>query len=305
MALVGWYNGHPAFSHLAPDLSSVKQVSVIGHGNVALDVSRILLKNVDDLRSTDIPEPVLDVLAASKVESVTATGRRGPGQVAFTTKEFREMLNLQGVGYKGLSGVMAEEARGMLEGDRMKKRLLGLMEKSGGTGGEKKEFKLDFLKSPRAFVRAKNGRGVGSVEWEENELLSSSPNPPTVPSSQVSSQPKVSVIARPTGRTTATQAEMVVESVGYRSEPLGVGEEWTLPFDSGRGRVRNVGGRVVDETGVAVSILLHLSSTPPFLLLLSSPLSSSLFIVCQTSERAAHIVEIVHRSSHKPTVDSD
>ena len=249
LALVGWYNGHPAFAHLRPDLTNTRKVSVIGHGNVALDVSRILLKNVDDLRSTDIPESVLDVLASSRVESVTASGRRGPGQVAFTTKEFREMLNLNGVGYEGLTTDQAEGARGMVEGDRMKKRLLALMEKSGGTGH--KEFKLEFLKSPKEFIAGANGN-VSQVEWEENELLSSSPAPPSVPSSQVSSQPKPSIVARPTGRTSVSDAGMVVESVGYRSEPLGVGESWSLPFDLGKGRVRNVGGRVVDETGVAV-----------------------------------------------------
>lgn len=249
LALVGWYNGHPAFSHLKPDLSSIKRVSVIGHGNVALDVSRILLKRVQDLDSTDIPDEVLSVLAESKVESVVATGRRGPGQVAFTTKEFREMLNLPGVRYEGLSGELVDEAKGMAVGDRMKTRLLGLMEKSSENGD--KQFKLDFLKSPKAFKEDKKGQ-VGSVEWTVNQLLTSLPGTPAPPISQAGSIPRASIIARPTDETVVTSADMVVESVGYRSEPLGVGESWSLPFDSSRGRVQNQGGRIVDGAGVAV-----------------------------------------------------
>lgn len=260
LALVGWYNGHPAFSHLSPDLSTVKSVTVIGHGNVALDVSRILLKDVAALAETDIPDDVLDVLAKSSVERVTAVGRRGPGQVAFTTKEFREMLNLPGVRFEGLKGDLVEAARGMVEGDRMKKRLLGLMEKSSEAGRESpKQFNLDFLKSPSAFVGDAQGR-VSQVEWTENELLSASPDAPAVPASQTGSQPKASVIARPTDRKTTSQTDMVVESVGYRSEPLGVGESWVVPFDTGRGRVQNVGGRIVDDAGSAVSP----HPSPPF-----------------------------------------
>jgi adrenodoxin-NADP+ reductase len=252
LALVGWYNGHPAFSHLAPDLSSVRSVSVIGHGNVALDVSRILLKPVEQLRETDMPESVLEVLAASKVERVMATGRRGPAQVAFTTKEFREMIKLPRVHYTGLDQALAEDAKAAVEGDRMRTRLLGLMEKDNGVTAENaKRFQLEFLRSPSAF-KGEGGR-VKQVEWNVNELLSSSPAPPTPPSSQAESQPKASVVARPTGEKVVTEANMVVESVGYRSEPLGVGEAWVLPFDRARGRVRNVGGRVVDEAGVAVS----------------------------------------------------
>lgn len=213
-------------------------------------MSRILLKDVEALRKTDIPESVLDILAESRVESVTATGRRGPAQVAFTTKEFREMVNLPGVHYPGLDASLAEEAKGVVEGDRMRKRLLGLMEKQTPPGA--KHFQLDFLRSPSAFKADEGGR-VKAVEWDVNELLASSPAPPTPPASQASSQPKPSVVARPTGEKTTTLADMVVESVGYRSEPLGVGEQWVLPFDMAKGRVRNVGGRIVDEGGAAVS----------------------------------------------------
>ena len=256
LALVGWYNGHPAFAHLAPDLRKVENVAVIGHGNVALDVSRILLKTPESLSESDIPEDVLHLLSQSKVRKVTATGRRGPGQIAFTTKEFREMLHLPGVVYKGIDPILAHDAKKAVEGDRMRKRLLGLMEKRGAADGDK-QFQLDFLKSPKTFHSGSSGR-VGSVEWTINELLEAVPDPPQPPASQTESIPKSgsgTIIARPTGETTTTLADMVVESVGYRSEPLGVGEEWHVPFDEVRGKVRNVGGRVVDNEGAAVRCL--------------------------------------------------
>ena len=244
----------------------------MGQGNVALDVARILLKPISELAPTDMPSNVLDVLAQSQVKRVSVIGRRGPGQVAFTTKEFREMLKLPGVRYAGLGDLdptLMKNARESVESDRPRKRLLGLMEGGNGVQGDK-EFKLEFLKSPRAFLPHPAETGydthaqtdsVGSVEWTINELLHPSPAMPPAPSSQTSAVPSPTPApptARATPQTVTAKAGMVVESVGYRSEPLGVGEANTLPFDSGRGRTRNVGGRLVDESGVAVSV--HSSS---------------------------------------------
>ncbi|KAK8849789.1 hypothetical protein IAR55_005125 [Kwoniella newhampshirensis] len=262
LGLVSWYNSHPAFVDLPIDLSRVEEVSVIGQGNVALDVARILLKPVDSLRNTDLSEEVLDTLSKSRVKRVRVVGRRGPGQVAFTTKEFREMLSIPGVGYDGIKdkGLLAS-AKETVGNERMRKRLLTLMDTS--REGEK-TFVLDFLKSPRTFLSSsEDGRRVGEVEWNLNQLLSPPPiaetSGPSPPQSQTASVPTSGgVIARPTGETVTDKADLVVESVGYRSEPL-TGEEsvveggrWRLPFDGERGRVRNVSGRVVDEDGVAV-----------------------------------------------------
>jgi adrenodoxin-NADP+ reductase len=263
LALVGWYNGHPAFRHNAPDLSRTTDVSIIGHGNVALDVARILLKPVEALSETDIPEDVLEVLAKSKVRSVRVVGRRGPAQVAFTAKEFREMSQI-GLHRDGLDPKLATEARSIVGRDRARNRILDLMEKPWSASGNGKEFHLDFLKSPKSFNAASGSKNndktsrVGSLTWSVNELLTTAADPPSPPTSQTESVPHPSptVIARPTDETVTTPADLVVESVGYRSEPLGSEEGWTLPFDRSRGRVRNVGGRIVDEEGMVVG-------TPP------------------------------------------
>lgn len=243
LAFVSWYNGHPAFRHLDPDLSQIQDVTVIGQGNVALDVVRILSKSPAELEETDMPSEVLDVLHKSNVKSVRAVGRRGPAQVAFTTKEFREMLALPGVGFGGVEKGLMEDAKGMVGGERMKKRLIGLMETGSRTEGtNEKTFELDFLKSPTRFIG--EGGKVNGVEWSVNSLAIGDSAP----------------MATPTGETVRTRTDMVVESVGYRSEPLGEG---VIPFDLGRGRVSNLGGRVVDKDG-------NLVRFPPFFFSTSS-----------------------------------
>lgn len=307
LAFVSWYNGHPAYAHLDIDLSKVEETTVVGHGNVAIDCARMLLRDprrsprsrsieqaegavagkqgLHNLSETDVPESVLEVLRASSVRKVTAVGRRGPGQVSFTTKEFREMVNLPGVEYVPVTGDMMEEAKVMLRNDRMKKRLLDLMSKPGKDQGDgKKQFELGFLKSPKAFLpsssepsmssTATSSRShVGAVKWGLNTLLpppeeppSPIPNPPAAPtSSEGSTSPAAHVVAAPTGEEVLTKSELVIESVGYKSESLtsdvsegdgddvGGNRSWRLPFDDVRGRIQNEGGRILDDGGVMVS----------------------------------------------------
>ena len=90
---VAWYNGHPDFRHLQFDLGSERAV-VIGHGNVALDVARILAKTADELRHTDIASHALDALATSRVREIYLIGRRGPDQTRFAAKELQEFGEL-------------------------------------------------------------------------------------------------------------------------------------------------------------------------------------------------------------------
>jgi ferredoxin/flavodoxin---NADP+ reductase len=93
---VNWYCGHPDMDPGAFTLDA-ESVAVIGVGNVAVDVARILIRNPEELRETDVSQPVLDALMASKVREVHMIGRRGPAQAKFTTKELRELGELEGV----------------------------------------------------------------------------------------------------------------------------------------------------------------------------------------------------------------
>jgi adrenodoxin-NADP+ reductase len=101
-AFVGWYNGHPEFQDLDPDVMAGEQAVVVGHGNVALDVARILLTDVDALRKTDITEAAIAKLSENKVKRVRIVGRRGPAQVRSTIRlhEMRINFNCEGVVYK-------------------------------------------------------------------------------------------------------------------------------------------------------------------------------------------------------------
>ena len=93
---VNWYCGHPDVDPAAFTLDA-ESVAVIGVGNVAVDVARILARDPAELEATDIPEPVMDALRASRVREVHVIGRRGPAQAKFTTKELRELGELAGV----------------------------------------------------------------------------------------------------------------------------------------------------------------------------------------------------------------
>lgn len=224
LAFVSWYNGHPAYASLPVDLSAVRAVDVVGQGNVALDVARMLLQPVSALEKSDIPQSVIDTLAKKAVDDVRIVGRRGPAQVAFTTKELREMTKLPGINYPGLPPDLQAQAKAAAKGDRMRTRQLGLMEKPlSGSGGR---FAFEFLRSPVRFNPSATDAGVvGSVEWGENELVDGGKR------------------AQPTGRTETRATDMVVESVGYRSEPI---SEF-LPHATGK--IVNEGGRVRTETG--------------------------------------------------------
>jgi ferredoxin--NADP+ reductase len=110
---VGWYNAHPHFTEMAPDISSGRAV-VIGNGNVAIDVARILVTDPDVLAATDIADHALDALHRRGVSEVVIVGRRGPLQGAFTTLELRELGELDGVEVvvnpDDLAGITDEDA---------------------------------------------------------------------------------------------------------------------------------------------------------------------------------------------------
>jgi ferredoxin--NADP+ reductase len=93
---VAWYNGHPDYRALDFDLSARRAV-VIGNGNVAADVTRVLTLALDELEGTDVADHALEMLRASRIEEVVVLGRRGPAQAAFTSAELRELGRLEGV----------------------------------------------------------------------------------------------------------------------------------------------------------------------------------------------------------------
>jgi adrenodoxin-NADP+ reductase len=296
---VNWYNGHPAAhdaEYLAAhpwkkvSLEGLHHATIVGAGNVALDVARILLRSSSTLNNvfqkdqgikaraslheTDIPEAVLSQLSKSSVKHVDVVARRGPAQVAFTNKELREMMDLQGVHYQGVktedlelaqSQVAALEAAsngndGAGLGEvRVRKRLLSILEK--GSKADKDSsvaWSTSFLQSPKQFKG--KGRAVSEVEWDEMTFKGQ----PAQEEQQ--GQPwSASYLAGSsgnqlvkTGNVKTTPTDLVITSVGYKGAPLDGSDPiqtntGLIPWDSKRGIVPNRTGRVLGKNANAVS----------------------------------------------------
>lgn len=215
--VVAWYNGHPDRVEAPLDLSG-DRIVVVGNGNVALDVSRVLLSDPESLASTDIADHALDALRVSRVRVVEVLARRGPAQAAFTVPELVGLLH-----HPDLDVVVPQ--RELLDGDDVKSRLL-----REGTVAEadpaRRHVVLRFLVAPVAVL------GDGSVTGLEVTRTSLVTGPDGV------------VAAVPTGDHDVIPTRAVLRSVGYRSAPVP-----GVPFDPVTHRIPNVGGRVLDVPG--------------------------------------------------------
>ena len=227
---VAWYNGHPDFTHLEFDLS-VERVAVVGVGNVAVDVCRMLSRTPEELQKTDIADYALDALRESNIREVYMLGRRGPAQAAFTNPEVKELGELEGADVT----VPAEEAevdelsRRMLNErpDRATEKKIQILQEFARRDrtGKPKLLVLRFLVSPVEIIGDEEGR-VNGLRMVRNELYLDD---------------KGTLRPRPTGVYEDLPVQMVFRSVGYRGVPLK-----GLPFHDRWGVVPNEKGRVVD-----------------------------------------------------------
>ena len=230
---VAWYNAHPDYRDAEFDLGCEDAV-VIGNGNVAIDVARILVLSRDRLATTDIADHALADLRRSRVRRVTLLGRRGPAQASFTNPELREFARLDGVSAvadgRELDLDAASEAA--IGDDAVKTRnmatLRGYAESPPGEGDRVVRFR--FLVSPVEIV-GEDGRVTG-VRIERNRLVA---------------QADGYMRAVGTGETEVVPCGMVIRSVGYRGKPVP-----GVPFDERRGIVPNEGGRVLGVGGGVV-----------------------------------------------------
>jgi ferredoxin--NADP+ reductase len=229
---VWWYNGHPDFTDCEFDLSAERAV-VVGIGNVALDVARILASSPDALGKTDIADHALEALRSSSVREIVVLGRRGPAQAAFTSVELKEFGQLEGAGVAvdPVDLELDEESRKLVEEQRAVRRNHELLEgyASGGSpsnGGRTVEFR--FLVSPVEITGDETGR-IESVRIERNRLTKMDDG---------------SMRPHGTGEYDQIQAGLVFRSIGYRGIPLP-----DVPFHDRWGIIPNEEGRVVDEDG--------------------------------------------------------
>jgi ferredoxin--NADP+ reductase len=227
---VGWYNGHPDHSGLEVDLESSERAVVIGNGNVAVDVARMLMLSAQELAGTDTADHALEVLARSRVEEVLVVGRRGPAQAAFTNPELLELDELTGadvlVDAQELEGALAVHDE-RAEQDATARRNVEILRRYAEhrpTPGRKR-IVLRFLLSP-VELSAGNDGALGSVELVRNELV-------------VDEHGAVRACA--TGETEAVQAGLAFRAIGYRGVQLP-----GVSFDERTATILNAGGRVLD-----------------------------------------------------------
>jgi ferredoxin--NADP+ reductase len=225
-AFVGWYNGHPDYRDLEFDLSHERAI-VIGNGNVAMDVTRILVTDPDELAKTDIADHALEALRQSKVREVVMLGRRGPAQAAFTNTELREFGELAGVNVvvDPVDLQLDPHSLASLSEDRVAAKnvelLQGYAEQTERTG--ERTIRMCFLVSP-VEVLGQDGKMTG-VRVEHNRLTLDDYG---------------GVRARGTGKFDTYEAGLMLRSVGYRSMPLA-----GVPFDEATYTILNVAGRVM------------------------------------------------------------
>ena len=218
---VGWYNGHPQFASLAPDLSG-KHAVVVGIGNVALDVARILSKTEEEMEGSDIVAHALETLRTSNLESVTILGRRGPHQIMMTPKELGELMQLERASpYVDKSDLPPEDDDTILEPGLRKSVILlrdfaSIPESIHGEAPITIQF--DFFANPKSFV-GKGGK-VSAVEVERTVIEKGR--------------------AVGTGETYQIPADLVVTCIGYRSSPIE-----GVPFDERAGHFANDNGRIL------------------------------------------------------------
>lgn len=220
---VGWYNAHPNFEQATPDLSGARAV-VVGNGNVALDVARILVTDPDVLALTDIADHALESLRPCGVDEVVVLGRRGPLQTAFTTLELRELGELENVDVivdpAHLEGITDEDAAAAGKTAKQNINVLRDYASRAPRPGHRR-IVLRFMTSP---IEIKGDGKVERIVLGRNELAADENG---------------RVAAKDTGEREELAVQLVVRSVGYRGVPTA-----GLPFDDKTATIPNAEGRV-------------------------------------------------------------
>ena len=219
-AFVGWYNGHPDFSRLDPDLSG-KTAVVIGVGNVALDVARILAKTREEFDGSDIVAHALEMLEASSVKNIVILGRRGPHQIAMTPKELGELGHLHRASPRVDPADLPDIGEDALLEPGQRKSVTIIRKFADLTqedrAGKAVDLEFDFFASPRALL----GDGMVEAVLVERTRLEGSR-------------------AVGTGETYTVPADLVVICIGYQTSPIP-----DVPFDTDAGRFANDDGRIL------------------------------------------------------------
>ena len=232
-SLIGWYNGHPDYQDQNFDFDQDTAV-VIGHGNVAIDICRILCKSIDELRKSDIPESALEILSKRSIKHAHLIGRRGPIQAKFTTKELHELGKLENCNvsvepkYLSLGSACQKELEDISK--LIVKKNFRILQSYGNNISEikdknKTQISIDFMLNPKAF---KGEHQLTSAIFEETYLQGSAFN-----QSSISSKNLLEI-----------QCNLAFTSVGFH----GAGFEG-LHSDEPKKTLANKNSRLVNENG--------------------------------------------------------
>ncbi|MBT5953579.1 NADP oxidoreductase [bacterium] len=232
-SFVAWYNGHPDFVNESFDLSGHSAV-IIGQGNVALDIARILAKTPEELSNSEIPEPILNQLKKSKIKTIHIVGRRGPAQSKFTPNEFNEFSELKNakVIVNPTDLTIEKNVIEYLTNSNNKKNLknIELLKKCSLTSNEEippqtKTINIHFHLSPLEF----NGpEDISSIEFSVNKMTGPANDRRAVLTSKKETIP----------------TDIVFRSIGYLGSKIE-----SIPFDDKKGIIPNVLGRVINNQG--------------------------------------------------------
>ncbi len=232
-AFVAWYNGHPDFQDLSFDLSSERAV-VVGNGNVAVDVARMLALTEAELAPTDTTDPAADAIVGAGIREILMLGRRGPVQGAFTTPELQELGELAGADVMVEAADLQLDAAGeaeLADATPIARRNVEILREYAARApvGKPRSVRLRFCVSPVAIL----GEGrVEAIEIVRNVLVRDANG---------------RIRAEPTDEREVIPCGVVFRSVGYLGVVLP-----GLPFDERGGTIPNDGGRVLDTDGAAI-----------------------------------------------------
>src|SRR6476619_3350372 len=217
---VAWYNGHPDYQDVPFDLD-VERAVVVGNGNVALDVARMLALTPEELAPTDTTDAAIEAIGSTSLREIVIVGRRGPAQASWTTQELKEMGELAGADVS----VDPAELEGAAEGDTPTQRNMEVLREFAARepAGKPLVIRFLFFRSPVAIGGESR---VTSVELVRNRL----------------EEQDGRLVAVPTDEHETLDCGLVFRSVGYRGTALP-----DLPFDEARGTISNDGGRVTGE----------------------------------------------------------
>ncbi|MCB9458653.1 MAG: FAD-dependent oxidoreductase [Anaerolineaceae bacterium] len=230
---VGWYNGHPDYRHYDFELDKVESVAVVGVGNVAMDVTRILARSQAELMETDIADDALEALANSGVKKIYVLGRRGPAQAAFTNPEIKELGEMEDadIVVPLADATLDALSEAYLESDNADKKDIRNVEilkeyVNREPEGKPKQIIMRFLVSPVELIGTDR---VEAVKIVKNELYEDD---------------RGNLRPRATDQVETIPVDLIFRSVGYRGVELA-----DVPFYDKWGTIPNIDGRIVAEFG--------------------------------------------------------